>query len=190
MKGWPPTRSRFSPGQSGNPGGRPKSIRLALRKAAKHSPRAIQFLVETMNDEKQDPFARIAAAKLILDRGLGKLKEVELPPEPVQEREVTPEEFRYLERVLTIDNHMKQGWRIPPELSHYEAALRILREPNPEDGLTTPQDLRLGQTSKQFPEDPPAQPAAVENGHVENGHSGAGSCAVLPPTSLPFGNWK
>jgi hypothetical protein len=47
-------------------------------------PRAIQFLAEVMNDEKQDLFARIAAAKLILDRGLGKLTEVELPPEPVE----------------------------------------------------------------------------------------------------------
>ncbi len=137
-----------------------------------------------MNDEKQDLFARIAAAKLILDRGLGKVTEVELPPEPEQEREVTPEEFRYMERVLTIDNHMKQGWRIPPELSRYEAALRILREPDPEDGLPRSQELGSGQSSKQSPEDAPTQPSAVENGH-----SAAGSCAVLPPTSLPFGNW-
>ncbi len=116
MEGWPPTRSRFRPGQSGNPGGRPKSIRLALRKAAKHSPRSIQFLVETMNDEKQDPCARIAAAKLILDRGLGKVTEVILPPEPVQKREVTPEDLRYMTRILRIDNYTKQGWRIPPDL--------------------------------------------------------------------------
>ena len=185
MEGWPPTRSRFRPGQSGNPGGRPKSIRLALRKAAKHSPRAIQFLVEIMNDEEQDPFARIAAAKLILDRGLGKLKEVELPPEPVQKREIAPEELRFLKRMLRIDHYQQQGWQIPPDLTRYEAALRILREPNPEDGLTSSQDLRLGESSKQLPEDAPAQPAVVKNGH-----GGAGSCDVLPPTSLPFGNWK
>ncbi len=127
-----------------------------------------------MNDEKQDPFARIAAAKLILDRGLGKVTEVELPPEPVQKREITPEEFRYMERVLTIDNHIKQGWRIPPELSRYEAALRILREPEPEEGLPRSQKLGSGQSSNQLPEDGMDEPNGVQK----------------PPTSLPFGNWK
>src|SRR5216684_2126667 len=92
-----------------------------------------QFLVETMNDQKQDPFARIAAAKLILDRGLGKVKEVELPPEPVQQREIAPEELRFLKRMLRIDHYQQQGWQIPPDLTRYEAALRILREPEPED---------------------------------------------------------
>jgi hypothetical protein len=127
---WPPTRSRFRPGQSGNPGGRPKAIRLALRKAAKHSPRAILVLVEIMNDAKQDPFARLAAAKLILDRGLGKLKEVELPPEAAEEREIAAEELRYMLRVARIDHYQQEGWRIPPDLSRYEAALRILRPRN------------------------------------------------------------
>jgi len=82
-----------------------------------------------MNDEEQDPFARIAAAKLILDRGLGKLKEVELPPEPVQKREIAPEDLGYMLRVARIDHYQQQGWQIPPDLSRYEAALRILREP-------------------------------------------------------------
>ncbi len=131
-----------------------------------------------MNDEEQDPFARIAAAKLILDRGLGKLKEVELPPEPVQKREIAPEDLGYMLRVARIDHYQQQGWQIPPDLSRYEAALRILREP--EEGSPRSQELGSGQPSKQFNEDAPAQPAAVKNGH--NG--------ALPPTHSQFGNWK
>lgn len=126
----PPTHMRFRYGQSGNPGGRPKAIRLALRKAAKHSPCAIQVLVEIMNDEKQDPFARIAAAKLILDRGLGRVKELELPPEPAEEeREVTPQELSFMVRVATIENYQKQGWPLPPEFrrNHRSSCLKTRR---------------------------------------------------------------
>jgi hypothetical protein len=136
-----------------------------LRKAAKHSPRAIQVLVAIMDDEKQDPFARIAAAKLILDRGLGRAKELEFPPEAAQEeREVTPEELRYMERLLTIDNYQKHGWTLPPEFRRYEDALRILQEPDAEERLPNSQELGAGQSSKQLPEDATDEPNAVKNG--------------------------
>jgi hypothetical protein len=57
----------FKPGQSGNPGGRPRGI-AALARA--HTDRAVEVLVEGMEDE--DHKVRIAAAREVLDRGWGK----------------------------------------------------------------------------------------------------------------------
>ena len=57
----------FKPGQSGNPGGRPKGI---AAKAREHTDRAIEVLASGLEDE--DPRVRIAAAKEIIDRGYGK----------------------------------------------------------------------------------------------------------------------
>ncbi len=57
----------FKPGQSGNPGGRPRGI-AALARA--HTDRAVEVLVEGMEDA--DHKVRIAAAREVLDRGWGK----------------------------------------------------------------------------------------------------------------------
>ena len=57
----------FLPGQSGNPGGRPKGIGA---KAREHTDRALEVLRAGLDDD--DPRVRVAAAKEILDRGYGK----------------------------------------------------------------------------------------------------------------------
>jgi hypothetical protein len=61
----PPTA--FKRGQSGNPGGKPRSGD-AISKARQYTDLAIEALVEALKDPEQ----RIAAAIAILDRGWGK----------------------------------------------------------------------------------------------------------------------
>ena len=100
MNPWPPTDTPFKAGQSGNPGGRPKGIRRALLRAAKYSPKAVDTLHEIMTDESQPVMARIAAANLILDRGIGKPQpaQVEQPPPLAFYQPLTEEQVQLAER--------------------------------------------------------------------------------------------
>lgn len=71
----------FKPGESGNPGGRPKRpatieahrIITDVKAAARsHTADAFQTLADAMQSEKAPWAARVAAANAILDRGWGK----------------------------------------------------------------------------------------------------------------------
>ena len=73
--------SRFAPGQSGNPGGRPKALRSVEEEARKHTALAMQTLASIANDIKAPPAARVTAASVLLDRGWGKARQhMELTP--------------------------------------------------------------------------------------------------------------
>lgn len=60
----------FKPGQSGNPGGRPKKLQDLAQAAQEHSVTALATLVAVC--KKGPAAARVAAAKELLDRGYGK----------------------------------------------------------------------------------------------------------------------
>jgi hypothetical protein len=60
----------FKPGQSGNPGGRPKGEGRVREAAREHTDEALGVLVAAMQDE--DVRVRIKAAETILERGWGK----------------------------------------------------------------------------------------------------------------------
>jgi HEAT repeat protein len=60
----------FVPGQSGNPGGRPKENAEVKALARTHCRTAVEKLAALM--ESEDEKTRIAACNSILDRGLGK----------------------------------------------------------------------------------------------------------------------
>lgn len=57
----------FKPGQSGNPGGRPKGLGA---KAREYGDRCIEVLADAL--DSADVKTRIAAARELLDRGYGK----------------------------------------------------------------------------------------------------------------------
>ena len=65
----PSEQTQFRPGQTGNPGGRPKGVAALARQ---HADAAIDFLAKLLVDESAASSARVQAAREILDRGYGK----------------------------------------------------------------------------------------------------------------------
>jgi hypothetical protein len=61
----------FQPGQSGNPGGRPKTIGAVRDLAREHTPAAIAALVQIATAGESEA-ARVSASTALLDRAWGK----------------------------------------------------------------------------------------------------------------------
>ncbi len=64
--------TRFKPGQSGNPGGRPKAVAEVQALARQHTAEAIETLATIMRHKGAPAAARVSAANAIIDRGYGK----------------------------------------------------------------------------------------------------------------------
>ncbi len=75
---------RFVPGQSGNPGGRPKTLARVQNLAREYTETSIKVLGEIMEDEDERGATRIAAIQVLLDRGWGK---------PLQRVDVSDDKF-------------------------------------------------------------------------------------------------
>jgi hypothetical protein len=88
---------RFTPGQSGNPGGRPKDEHRVGELARSYTLEAIETLVDLMRHGK-DERVRGTAAQALLDRGWGKAK-VEV---------VSNGEGGYLELLRAVNEHSPQ----------------------------------------------------------------------------------
>lgn len=67
----PARRGQFTPGQSGNPGGRPR-LEGAIRELAQRAaPEALAELIR-LSQESKDDRVRVNAASAVLDRAVGK----------------------------------------------------------------------------------------------------------------------
>jgi hypothetical protein len=75
---------KFAPGQSGNPGGRPRVVTEVRDLARLYMPLAIKTLADIAQNGRQDA-ARVAAATALLDRAYGRPTQpisgdAEMPP--------------------------------------------------------------------------------------------------------------
>lgn len=89
----------FTPGQSGNPGGRPKGVEEVQRLAREHTKDAITTLIGIAKSLKSPAAARVSAATVLLDRGWGK---------PVQPTEHSGE---MIQRVISGEPLTQDQWR-------------------------------------------------------------------------------
>lgn len=71
----PPEGKPFAKGKSGNPGGRPKTIKEVQELAREQTPAAIQALVDNLKDESGQ--VRNTAATELLNRAWGKAPAVQ-----------------------------------------------------------------------------------------------------------------
>ena len=68
----PASSTRWKPGQSGNPGGKPRDSESVIALARSGTRVAFHALLEIAGGAKKPPAARVAAAVALLDRGWGK----------------------------------------------------------------------------------------------------------------------
>ena len=78
-------RSAWGPGQSGNPGGRPKIAAEVRDLAREHGGKAIERLVALMHSKNESVAVR--AVEAILDRGYGRPMQAMEPTESIRPQE-------------------------------------------------------------------------------------------------------
>ena len=94
-----PADTKWKPGQSGNPGGRPKGVARLAREMTDDGRKAIAVLVDILENGK--PAERIQAAKELLDRGFGKAPAFERVEgaDPLEQGEVETELARVMDEL-------------------------------------------------------------------------------------------
>jgi len=89
-----PHRGQFQPGQSGNPGGKPKAIITVVEAARARTVQAIETLTEIMLNKKNSPSARVTAALGLLERGWGKAPQsISIKRDPAEMGHLTDDEL-------------------------------------------------------------------------------------------------
>jgi len=72
VKTVPKQLTPWVPGESGNPGGRPKGLAVLVRGKVKDGKELVDFYLKVFRDEKEDMKFRLEAAHWLGERGWGK----------------------------------------------------------------------------------------------------------------------
>lgn len=108
-----PPSTAWIPGQTGNPGGRPKDLAYVRELAREHTVDAIATLASIMGDTEVKASTRVAASDALLDRAWGK------PTQPIEhsqgEQSIIPMD--------EVERRLRAIGRLPaPEVIEAEAA--------------------------------------------------------------------
>ena len=96
---------KFKPGQSGNPGGRPKVVAEVQELARQHAPAAIIELARLALKAKNET-VRVAAIRELLDRGYGRPRQgLEITPPP------TIDPMKMLLAEIAASTNGKPSWQ-------------------------------------------------------------------------------
>lgn len=98
----------FRPGQSGNPGGRPKALREVQEAARAHTAAAIERLAYIAEHGKSET-AQITASVALLDRGWGKPAQTLHATHTLDERDVAELTDAELMALISRGNVTKTG---------------------------------------------------------------------------------
>lgn len=110
----PPKEHQFKPGQSGNPGGRPKGLAAKVREATKDGQVLIQFWMDVVSGKVKGATAgdKLRASGLLAERGWGRA--VESLDVEVSGKDGGPIEHKHME--------VKEPERIGKILGHLASA--------------------------------------------------------------------
>jgi hypothetical protein len=98
----------FAPGNTVNPGGRPKAVRELLDLARSHVPGSLDLAVKLRDDETEDSRVRLEAAKFLTAYGLGAPPKTAVDPDDGADDAasldgLSPDEIRQLARKALTD---------------------------------------------------------------------------------------
>lgn len=110
------TGKGFMPGESGNPGGRPKGLAKRVREAVgRDGERLVTLHVDVMDDPEQKMADRLAAARWLADRGFGRVALVADAPEAVGSPYIPVARARTPERLgELLEIAAELGWSPSP----------------------------------------------------------------------------